>query len=53
MASIEVENVGKIYHGGVKAVSDVGINISGRRIHRACRSLGLRQIHAAAHDRRS
>ncbi|TCU18158.1 ABC transporter ATP-binding protein [Rhizobium sullae] len=27
MASIEVESVGKIYHGGVKAVSGVGINI--------------------------
>ncbi|NLS01984.1 sn-glycerol-3-phosphate import ATP-binding protein UgpC [Rhizobium sp. P32RR-XVIII] len=27
MASIDVEGVGKIYHGGVKAVSDVGINI--------------------------
>ncbi|WP_413710816.1 sn-glycerol-3-phosphate import ATP-binding protein UgpC [Rhizobium sp. Rhizsp82] len=27
MASIDVEGVGKIYQGGVKAVSDVGINI--------------------------
>ncbi|MBB3967075.1 sn-glycerol-3-phosphate import ATP-binding protein UgpC [Rhizobium metallidurans] len=28
MASIDVDNVGKIYHGGVRAVSDIQLNIA-------------------------
>jgi hypothetical protein len=45
-----LSNVGKTYPGGVTAVTRRRRH-RGRRVHRARRPLGLRQVHDPAHDR--
>ena len=53
MATIELEHVTKAYAGGVVAVDDVSLAIARRRVHRPRRPVRLRQVDAAAHDRRA
>ena len=50
MAGVRIENVEKSF-GSVKVIRNVDIEARRRRIRRARRSLGLRQVDAAAHDR--
>ena len=53
MATVDLKDVRKIYAGGVEAVKGVIDRHSRRRALRAGRPVGLRQVHAAAHDRRA
>ena len=52
MASVEIANVLKSYAGHAGAARRLGQD-SRRPVRRAGRSVGLRQVHAAAHDRRT
>ena len=51
MAEIEVRNVTKVFPGDVVALDDVSLTDRGRRVHRARRTVGLREVDAAALDR--
>ena len=48
-----LERVTKVFDGGVVAVDDVTLEVGRRRVHGARRPVGLRQVDAAADDRRS
>ena len=53
MAAIQLEHVTKAFAGGVVAVDDVSLEIARRRVHGPRRPVGLREVDAAAHDRRA
>ena len=53
MATISLSDVRKIYAGDVEAINGVSHRHARRRIRRARRPVGLRQVHAAAHGRRA
>ena len=52
MASIDISNVRKNF-GTVPVLHGVDLDDRGRRVRRAGRPVGLRQVDAAAHDRRA
>ena len=52
MASVTLENVRKVYAGGVEAVKGVSLAIPDGSFTVLLGPVGLRQVHAAAHDRR-
>ena len=53
MAEIELERLTKVFDGGVTAVDDVSLRDRRRRVRRPRRPVRLRQVDAAAHDRRA
>ena len=50
MAGIMIDRIEKNF-GAVTALEEVSLNRRGWRVHRAARTFGLRQDHAAAHHR--
>ena len=52
MGSVSIRNVRKSY-GAVEVLHGVSIDIARRRVRRAGRAVGLRQVDAAAHARRA
>ncbi len=52
MADVTLENVRKIYAGGVEAVHGVSLDIADGEFCVIVGPVRLRQVHAAAHDRR-
>ena len=52
MAKVELKKIGKVYEGNVRAVDDANIVDQRQGVRDFRRSLGLRQIHDPAHDRR-
>ena len=53
MAAIEIDRVTKVYGNGFVAVDDVSLEVARRRVHGARRPVRLRQVDAAADDRRA
>ena len=53
MAAITMKNIVKRYGDGFPAVNDVTLDDRGRRVHDPRRPVGLREVHAAADDRRA
>ena len=53
MASIELSDIRKVYPGGHEAVKGISLADQRRRIPGAGRTVRLRQVDAAAHDRRA
>ena len=49
---VTLKDVRKVYAGGVEAVKGITLRRAGRAFLRAGRPVGLRQVDAAAHDRR-
>ena len=52
MAYVELKDVTKRY-GNVEVITDLSLGVEEGIVHRAARPVGLRQVHAAAHDRRA
>ena len=52
-SAISLERVTKVYEGGVVAVDDVTLEVAAGRVRGARRPVGVRQVDAAADDRRS